>query len=1776
MTDAPLTLRIPGTPLAAEVGTRLVPEGFDLLQAEVVAAYALEASRAAAAEYVERPLAEDEFVALELEGDVVLYLTPESWREVMGEAAARGAEDGRYTVPVRLPLGSAERGLLGDFFVKALRFLRILPASEAVAELAVRDLTARLEGQLVAGPGLYQCGLDALTLTPPGNIPTDRPVLLFIHGTASSTEGSFGDLWQGEQQAAWRQHVEAAYGEHVYAFEHRTLSESPIDNALALADKLPEGARLHLVTHSRGGLVGELLCRGDLPEGESPFRAEELAPFAAERPDQAEELRRLAALLQRKRLRVERFVRVACPARGTTLASRRLDIYFSVLLNALKLIPVLRASPVYHFVESVLLAVLRRRTDPAELPGLEAMMPESPFIRLVNSRLTTSRADLAVIAGDIEAAGLFQTLAVLVTDLFYLARHDLVVNTASMSGGAPRTDGVRQSFHQGPEVSHFRYFANADSVQRLIAGLSRPDGADAGFQPLLESTRAAPAVAARAVARRRGAGGPVCFVLPGVFGSYLSVGGDLIWIDPFSLALGGMARLAVDREADTEGLHGPTYRELVDMLADSHTVVPFAYDWRQSLAHSADRLAAAIKRRLQDDPRATIRLVAHSMGGLVARLFVARHPALWAEMGKRDGSHLLMLGTPQRGAWSVPALLLGRERLSLILAALDLRHDHATLIGQLARYPGLLEMLPEDGQPDLFRPAAWDGLPLPRDWPRPAGNDLDNARRTRDALATAGIDPQRMFIVLGQDWATPDGLTVIDGELRLTRTSAGDGRVTWDAARLPGVATWYARASHGDLPRADRADHHQALLEILTTGYTNRLADTPPSPPEARPPRGAPSLDLYPDVDDLAAAAFLTTRAPAAPAPKTTPLAVSVTHGDLRYARHPVVVGHYLNDVIVSAEGVLDRRLGGRLSRSRELGIYPGAPDTAAVFLEGRADQDQPLFGALVIGLGALGGLSAAGLQAAMRRGVLEYLRHLHEGGCDPARRVGLSCLLVGTGSGGIAMEDALSALLRGAQAANDTLAGQADFLPLRLREIEFVELYLDRAVQAAKTLRSLAHNPEFRDTMQLAAGIRRARGGRERIVWSEGDDWWQRLQIRQGDGDALDFVFLTHRARAEARLVPTQRRLIDRFIERAIATTRNEARIATTLFELLVPNEFKEQAPQRDDLLLILDRHAARYPWELLQQRGGAQGERPLVVQAGLIRQLVVTRFRRHPAPPDLRQALVIGDPVSDFSELPGAQREAAAVSGLLQKQGFDTGHSLIRDRAERIIAALYAEPYRILHLAGHGVFQYTDRESGETVSGMVLGDGMYLTAAEIAQMPTLPDLVFINCCHLARDADPEAGFETGLQPNRLAASIATQLIREGARCVIAAGWAVDDRAAQRFAEVFYHRLVADNAPFGRAVLDARRATWRDYPDSNTWGAYQCYGDPNFRLDPGRASRGTTRRGPDFIIPRELTLHLHDLRERASSAASEDLTALRDELGRLLRQMPPDWHGDSALLAAAAGAWGELGEYAAAERYYRLALATDQQELPLRALEDFANVLVRGVEGRWQASGGLTPADDRRLAEAIDHLEKLVALSPTPERYALLGSAWKRRALMADSARRRSAAIDQVIHWYRAAHQLHLDRHGQPDPYPLLNWLLAATVKNWRGRRDTLGEVWTWLDEVDALLDRRCREQPDFWCRVAQIESRFARYLARDSLAPDGGHALADHLDELSARYLDACRRYGSPRQHRSVIDTLRFLLAMTEDRRTRSARTARRNLRLLIERWQGVEDLMAEGGDG
>ncbi|MDP2882149.1 MAG: CHAT domain-containing protein [Azonexus sp.] len=1713
----------------------------------------------------------------------------------------------------------------------AWEFTRLTPRRAAVSErgaagLAIRvleffgvDIGKKVAGKLgkvledkklhANGPGLYRLAPgDTLALTPvAGSSPLPAapgPILVFIHGTASSTTGSYGKLWDPRNADALklRASLTTTYGERIFGLEHRTLTESPIQNAYALLERLPEGADVHLVSHSRGGLVGELLCLSGcakLAEVLTPFQiqtffavdrsiapqmglaplsaAEEKARNAAYTADR-ELLVKFVALLGTKKIRVSRFVRVACPARGTTLASGRLDRWLSVLdyLSFTSL-----GNGVIGGAVDFMQAIVTERTDPRTLPGVEAMVPGSALTRLLNSlpALATD-ADLAVIAGDIEGGdSLWNSLKVLATDWFYKNEHDLVVDTASMLGGLPRlAGGARYRKDQGAKVNHFRYFTNGQSINWLRAALSRGDQESGGFLPIESAGKSRSAVARGPFRRNRAdsAPRPIAVVLPGTMGSELKAGDQEIWLRYGALFIGGLGKLRMGKPDITPvGLVEDFYSPLVDFLARSHDVDIFPYDWRHSIraaaAHLAETLAPLVDRA--ERTQQPLRLVAHSMGGLVVRSMIAdKGPgaALWQRISRLPGSRFLMLGTPNLGSYEAVRWLTGFNPTQTKLALLDITHGTDQIIDIVRAYPGLLELLPfAPRDPDFTDLTHWQAIreSTEADWSLADAATLKEAAVSWQRLRAAPSDPL-MCYVAGCQPATVVDYQLVSREdeppssrkkLEFIATASGDGTVSWDSGRLPGVPMWYVEdTGHDALCAQPKA--FPGYLDLLVKGSTTLLPAAPPA--QSRAAGGEdrfvlptmPLADSIPGPDEIGTFGF----SGGIPVDRGNGekaglvIDVGIIHGSLAYARHPVVVGHYQGDTIVSAEKALDWQLQGALSRRVDLDIYPGPLGTSKTFL-----NDSPTAkpaGTVVVGLGEVGKLSPGQLEEAMRSALLDFALTVADwpddrfGEAGRPRSAAISCLLIGTGAGGMPIGDAVESVLRAAIAANARLADSEMDGRVLIGQVEFVELYEDLAISAAHAIRKAVDNVELAGNLRWAAmAIEPGQAGQHRLRADEPPEWWHRLEIIEDrDNDqTLRFIFPTDKARAEETMATGQLSLADSFIELASQDTNRNAEAARTLFELLLPVRIKEVSSQQGNLVLLVDRRSARYPWELLEDRWGSS-PRPPAVNAGMIRQFKTKNFRARPAHAPNDTALVIGNPdlgqTPDFADLPGARNEALSVVGTLANAGYEVTDR-IDESTSAILEALHREKWRILHLAGHGVHDYRSARMSVARSGMVIGPDTILTPGDIDQMRWVPELVFINCCHVGR-IDGHGKTEPGV----LAANLAEQFISMGVKAVIAAGWAVDDDAGKAFAEGFYRRVVAGEF-FGEAVRAAREEIFVLCDNVNTWGAYQCYGDPNYRLSRDVVAR--QKEVQPYTTPHELVVDLDNLASELHDG--RDSSDIAERIERRQNRIPATqkkgWAARADVAAALGFVWGEAAEWEKGIASLSAAIAAERGQCAVRVIEQLANYEVRLAGRTWLAAAAGQRDDQLRaslrqaIEPAITRLAALCASGPTSERLSLLGAAYKRLALIETADGGRCEALVNMAEHYRDAYA----RHGKT--YAFTNWASAALLirrfyPEQPADQPPLLGLSTLSRDIARLrkeLEKSNANDPNFWDSASLADLDLIQAMAEGAA---GKTARATASGEAARQtYRQAVQRGASVRERSSVSEHLDFLRAHYPD---------------------------------
>lgn len=1782
-------------------------------------------------------------VILRIQNGPALTLHPENARDLLaaqlhpdGRPVTRGARGrGTVRVPTRLQwegpqtvtaapglaarsAGSAARGDFADVILSGIDIVSGA-AQELIADKAIGAAQRWLVSQLVSrvdaqvDEGVYQLEPARLTsLKARGQavsrVPTSRdPVLVLVHGTFSTTEGTFSRLWTTHADDVRR--IFQHYGDRVFALEHRTLGVSPIENALTLATALPDGAQVHLLTHSRGGLVGDVLARACSVGAGAGVRSVLSDVHAGDR----RQLQELMRIVGKKRIRVTRSVRVACPARGTLLASRRLDAYLSVFRWTLEL----AGLPVGAALVDFLYGVAQHRTDPLSIPGLAAMTPDSALIRWLHSVDRPVEGDLRVIAGDTQADSLSSWLKTLLADSFFWTDNDLVVQTRSMYGGSPRGGGQAMfALDRGGTVTHFNYFNNSRSVQAIVDGLV--EATPPAFAPIgPQSYGGRDASGTRAARAGRPTHGrsttPAVILVPGVFGSGLVANGHRVWPDsavggPVERLRFGPARVSVD------GLVDSLYGELAQFLGETFDVIPFAYDWRRPLLESASllarELAAALARRRTSG--APVRIVAHSTGGLIVRAVQLARDEVWRAWLSQAESRLLLLGAPTAGFWAPMQLMSGDETLSgaLTLGSLPGREGHARQA--FATFPGVVQLQAGllDKTLKLSRRATWMRLATAdaravldvsrwhdakaqrdvAEWGIPSQRLLDDAvrlhkrlhaQRRRVLSALAG----RAAVVLGRDHVTPIGYEQTPSGMVYRYTTDGDGSISDENALLDDAPAWRVDISHSHLTRS--TESFAAYRQLLETGQTERL-------PLARVHRDRgetlvrdrPSRRRWSVAPPVSMGTPLGVRQELVGPPQTQSNVVRVTvvNGDLTFIRQPLLIGHYRSSKLTGGERVTDRLIGGTMGAALDKGQYPDAPGSHQVFGNTRVRPDDPTLtpcpeAVIVVGLGEEGKLRPADLVRTVQHGVMAWAQRLRERHTPP-RTFELATVLIGSGGIGMSVGQSAQLIVQGVREANERLTGGYDptatndnqAWPLA-SHVRLVELYHDRATEAWRALRMMLSEPDSGCVLTDTVGTLPGALPRPIDASYRGANYdFIRAETLDGSLDrGIAYTLDTRRARAEAHPQPIQLALLHSLIRQGASDRNRDDLVGRTLFRLLVPVDMEPFLTGDTEAQLEVDSGTAGIPWELLDTRNEARHIRtpePWAIRTKLLRKLRTTEFRGrvvdagHDAP-----VLVVGEPKCDearYPRLPGARTEARAVAKSLTTGARALPTSMVRllvsegaapgPDANTVVKTLLARDWRILHIAGHGDLpeladDQAHRPSARIVNprGVVLSGGAFIGAREINSMRTVPELVFLNCCHLAARQPEEllATRRSAFRRSEFAAGVADALIKLGVRCVIAAGWAVEDDQACLFAQRFYEALLAGQR-FIDAVATARRAAWK--AGGNTWGAYQCYGDPDWTLQPralggGGAIASVRERFAVIASPRDLEIALETLAVEArshaaahSAEAGARTTSPQWEAIELLRQrFEHTWGTRGKVAEAFAVAYAEVDAFQEAVRWYSQALEANDGGASVRAVEQLANMRIRlAWEAAWRPSARAThivKEANRAIAREIGTLEKLVAIAPTSERLSLLGAASKRQVMLArvlGDANGEQSALTAMLKFYEAAATLARNQRADDVHYPALNHLAAKLLSAPGPEPVRLHSKE--VDDIRSRLEAIAGERPDFWSWVSQTELALYESMARRTLAKDVSSVIAGY-DRLKLRV-------SSTWLWASVLDQARFVL--------------------------------------
>jgi pimeloyl-ACP methyl ester carboxylesterase len=377
--------------------------------------------------------------------------------------------------------------------------------------------------------------------------------------------------------------------------------------------------------------------------------------------------------------------------------------------------------------------------------------------------------------------------------------------------GATRTSGGTRVAATREHVTPYDRFAWGDTeIERWLASGAHAEELGAYFGR--GEYRQLAALARRAERAPVNTKAPRVILVPGMMGSQLGLlrppplPNDILWIDPIDIQHGRLELLRLPGPARVVALGVVLFSYLrlkLQLRAHGFAVESHDYDWRLSVLELGEQLAA----RVRSVASGYVAIVAHSMGGLVARVALARP-------GTAHVARLILLGTPNLGSFAAVQALRGTYAVVRKVARLDGNRSAETLTRAVfSSFPGLYDLLPCDGDADLFDPACW-----PASGPRPRAPLLRAARRARRHYAAAD---ERFAVIAGTGQETVTAAARHREEFVYTLTRHGDGTVPTASAVLPGAHCVYARVAHSELTRDPEVA--AAVVDLLRRGRTTRL-----------------------------------------------------------------------------------------------------------------------------------------------------------------------------------------------------------------------------------------------------------------------------------------------------------------------------------------------------------------------------------------------------------------------------------------------------------------------------------------------------------------------------------------------------------------------------------------------------------------------------------------------------------------------------------------------------------------------------------------------------------------------------------------------------------------------------------------------------------------------------------------------------------------------------------------------------------------------------------------
>ncbi|KAL9986905.1 hypothetical protein ACROYT_G001118 [Oculina patagonica] len=284
-------------------------------------------------------------------------------------------------------------------------------------------------------------------------------------------------------------------------------------------------------------------------------------------------------------------------------------------------------------------------------------------------------------------------------------------------------------------------------------------------------------------------------------------------------------------------------------------------------------------------------------------------------------------------------------------------------------------------------------------------------------------------------------------------------------------------------------------------------------------------------------------------------------------------------------------------------------------------------------------------------------------------------------------------------------------------------------------------------------------------------------------------------------------------------AKNENDPELSLTLFHEMLINSVLDLLKE-PEIIIVPDRNLYSVPFAALLDKSGKYLSETFRIR--IIPSLTTLKLIQD-SPGDYHSqtgALIVGDPdVGDviyngrrLKPLPGAREEAEMIGRLLGAQPL-LGKEATKQAVLQRIASV-----SLIHFAAHG-----NAERGEialappsSTTGIPQEDDYLLKMSDISQVQLQAKLVVLSCCHSGKGQIRAEGV----------VGIARAFLGSGARSVLAALWALEDRATKQSMSCFYEHLVRGESASESLHKAMRWMRGNDFTKVSEWAPFMLIGD--------------------------------------------------------------------------------------------------------------------------------------------------------------------------------------------------------------------------------------------------------------------------------------------------------------------------------------------------------------